>query len=417
MVATSAFGLGMDKDDVRAVIHACVPETVDRLYQEVGRGGRDGKACVSFLIYTDRDLEIAQGLSTNCFISIDRGFERWSDMMNVATRLNDVYQLDLSTLPADKSKDSAANRAWNLRTILMLNRARLIRIENGAPPDIVRDEDEDDDGLNLRRNAAREKYSKSCFVRLLENGHRHLATWQRLVEPMRIDSLHRDQQGFNEVRALLNGQREMMDVLAKTYDLPKSGVHPTKVCGGCSWCRLEKDAQRQCLPPTALPGANPLVVVKEPLGELMAFCQNNLLLVSCPPNLKEIERQIQRHVLPRLVTLGISEIAVPAHWQQLRSIRELYQKSPQRFVIHRAVTDSSHGDQQIKVPRATIFLPDDDRPFDISLMNIVRPLHIIFASATVKDPRQRKESLKPPDNFFERASHISYENFLGRLQL
>ncbi|GBL34781.1 bloom syndrome protein homolog [Filimonas sp.] len=56
MVCTNAFGMGIDKADVRCVIHYDTPDTPEAYYQEAGRAGRDGHRSYAVLLYQKKDL-------------------------------------------------------------------------------------------------------------------------------------------------------------------------------------------------------------------------------------------------------------------------------------------------------------------------------------------------------------------------
>jgi len=72
MVATSAFGMGIDKPDIRYVLHFQVPASLEQYVQEAGRGGRDGRSCRCVLLFDPADLDVQRYLRSESRIRPDQ---------------------------------------------------------------------------------------------------------------------------------------------------------------------------------------------------------------------------------------------------------------------------------------------------------------------------------------------------------
>lgn len=136
IVATSAFGLGVDCPEVRAVVHACLPESPDRWYQELGRGGRDGHRSSAILLpaHGDRDEAASLGLRA---LTPEVAASRWEAMWD--RREDDTdgkTYVCLAASPAG-SQDGSYNRRWNQQLLDGLQSTGVLRADVVAWDDLL----------------------------------------------------------------------------------------------------------------------------------------------------------------------------------------------------------------------------------------------------------------------------------------
>lgn len=234
VIGTSAFGLGVDQRDVRSVVHACLPETIDRYYQEVGRAGRDGNASVALLVSTPQDAETAKGLSRERLISIDRGFERWEEMWVRHQRgAGDTYLVPLDARPKDIVEPGRRNASWNLRTLVLMGRAGLITFAAHPPPVVARLTDETDEAYAARVHLKFEAFSREVALRISDPQHLDKVHWDRVVHDARSALRRADEEALALVLELRDLKRPLNEILRHVYTLTDPPIAPPRLAGSC----------------------------------------------------------------------------------------------------------------------------------------------------------------------------------------
>lgn len=269
MVATSAFGLGVDKKNVRAIIHAQLPESVDRFYQDVGRSGRDGRASVSLLVTAPQDWSDVAGIGKPKFISAQYGLDRWIRMYQERETLEQSPHTILVNLNAARELDMRGdyNRSWNVRTLQLLQRAGAL--------EFVSHEQEDYDHAAVRPGPV---------------PHTELSYWQESIEPLRRELIS-DYQGTRRLLRRLETRSAgcLASLFAQCYASDTFKLDVITACGGCPACRAMR-LRPSCgriiarrVPNEPLPGR----VIGEGFARLLAG--RPVAFIGYPPRLEEFE--------------------------------------------------------------------------------------------------------------------------------
>lgn len=383
VIATSAFGVGIDKGDVRTIIHATIPETLDRFYQEVGRGGRDGKSSISLLVYEDADWVLSRRMANPTLISNELGIDRWRALYESRKKYSsqdDLFRIDPTAVRSGRTGSNDEDIKWNMRTLMLMSRAGFLELY--VEPNSVQDEQADADFFSSPLDTM-----AVIRIRLLRGDHCLEDAWEKAVSRSRQKTLSAGRRNLELMQSLLNGGREISEILRELYrnDSTRWPVNVTQVCGGCPVDRFSDSRKDQYHIPVAAPVYNLTPLDLSNWQLIFPYLDPTYLAVFYEPGtaLSSIVQLVKWLVSD----CGVHELSVD-HSSELAKLsdwRQLYRHARSGVVIHR---DLEQLDEEPYSPlaRVTVFDSRVSAQQIKKLLLMQRPAHWVFYPSNTTDP-------------------------------
>lgn len=302
VVGNSAFGLGIDVPNVRSIVHACIPETFDRFYQEVGRAGRDGHASVSLLMVAPGDAEEAAGLRTPKSITPKVAWPRLESMFLGSEVVDGSWHTVEVLRRVDGGLPTETDVRWNVHILATMLQAKLIDLRTRPLPKREWSAEEADDakpnvaphpGIPLGQVSVQFQVRwRDAFVADAEE-------WEAGVARYRTGMKDAATASGRAVASITSGKRCVADVAREQYRL-RSDVggrsidwQPIGVCTGCPHC----GARPQNGPAVAAGFSQPIDALLEAVPRFCSTTDDSPadVLVRCASP-REVRQTIQRLV-------------------------------------------------------------------------------------------------------------------------